>query len=60
MKRPVKGWEEQNALTPWREVYCKFQRPGVAARVKRTYRRRERHNAKRDVQRERHKNDTTD
>ena len=38
---PMKG-DELNVLTGWRRFYKYTQRPGVAGRVKRGYRRRER------------------
>lgn len=48
-KRIVKGWDEQDALTGWRRVYAHLQRAGATSAVKRRYRRRERHDAKRQV-----------
>ena len=42
MARPVKGWDEQDALTGWRRYYTKFRRAGAAAQAKRRYRRKER------------------
>lgn len=52
MKRIVKGWLEQDVLTPWRRFYPANQRPGVCAEVKRRHRRRERHDAKQQIRRE--------
>jgi hypothetical protein len=51
MVRPVKGWDEQDALTGWRTVYTSMQRPGATSQVKRRYRRRERRQGKDSIRR---------
>lgn len=47
-RRPVKGFDEQDALTGWRRFYVWTQRAGETAAVKRRYRRMERREAKRE------------
>lgn len=49
IKRIIRGSDEQNVLTRWRRVYVYTQRSGVCHRVKRTARRRERHDAARRI-----------
>jgi hypothetical protein len=41
MKRVIKRWDEQDALTPWRTLFK--WRPGQISAIKRRARRRERH-----------------
>lgn len=45
-KRPVYGWDEQDALTEWRRWYPSMQRAGARSQVKRRYRRKERRQGK--------------
>jgi hypothetical protein len=47
-KRPIKGFEEQDALTGWRHVLSYVQKPGVRAAIKRRYRRKERRAGKQE------------
>jgi len=49
--RAIKGWAEQDVYTPWRHRYCYTQRPGVCKSVKRETHRRERREAKREMER---------
>ena len=44
--------DELDVLTKWRRMYCYTKRPGVCARVKRNFRRRERVTAKSRLRRE--------
>ena len=44
---PFKNGDEQDALTKWRKLYG--PKAGVAAKVKRRYRRRERRTAKEEL-----------
>jgi hypothetical protein len=53
MKRPIRGAAEEDTFTPWRRLYCYLARPGVASKIKRAYRRQERHQARIEVRRER-------
>ena len=48
-KRPIKGFDEQDALSGWRHVLAYVQKPGVRAKVKRRYRRRERRAGQREA-----------
>lgn len=41
--------DEVDAFTGWRHLYCYLTRAGVKADIKRKYRRRERHEAKRNL-----------
>jgi hypothetical protein len=52
MKRPIRGAAEEDTFTPWRRVYCYLARPGVTSKIKRGYRRGERHQAKAEIRRE--------
>lgn len=47
--RKMKTGDEQNVHTGWRRLYCYTQRAGVTSKVKRGTRRRERHEAKREL-----------
>jgi hypothetical protein len=49
MKRQARTAAEQDVVGAWRHLYCYLQRPGVAAGIKRQMRRRERHEAKREL-----------
>lgn len=44
--RPVRGFADEDVMTGWRRVLCYTQRPGVASKIKRAYRRGERHQAR--------------
>lgn len=50
-RRAAKSAAEDDVFTRWRRVYCYTQRAGVTSSIKRGARRRERHNAKRQIQR---------
>lgn len=52
MKRPIRGFAEEDAFTAWRRVYAYLKRAGVASDIKRDYRRQERHNARRNIRKE--------
>ena len=52
MKRPIKNADEEDAFTAWRHLYCYLGRAGVRSRIKRRYRRRERHEAKDQIRKE--------
>jgi hypothetical protein len=48
-RRPTKTAAETDVFTRWRRIYCYTQRAGVTSSIKRTARRRERHDAKRQI-----------
>jgi hypothetical protein len=48
-RRPVKDWDEDDAVSDWRHVVCYMQRPGVRSSIKRRVRRRERREAKKAI-----------
>lgn len=48
-KRALKGHFEQDALTGWRRWYCYTQRAGVVRKAKRQSNRRERRNARKEM-----------
>lgn len=49
MKRRVRSGIEQDVVSRyWRRTYCYLQRAGVAAKIKRQIRRRERRDGKRE------------
>ncbi len=48
---PLKGGDEQDALTGWRRFYASFKRAGYARQSKKSYRKRIRAEHKRDLQR---------
>lgn len=48
-RRRVVGYGEQDVHTGWRKLYCYTQRAGVAAKIKRQTRRRERRERKREL-----------
>ncbi len=50
MKRRIKSADEQDVFTGWRRLYSYTQRAGVCHKVKRRARRRERHEARREIQ----------
>jgi len=49
LKRIIKGWDEQDVLTPWRNRRMPIWLRRHAADIKRRYRRRERREAKRSA-----------
>lgn len=46
----MRSFAEEDAFTRWRHVLSYVQRPGVRAKIKRAYRRRERREGKREAQ----------
>lgn len=53
MKRaPLKKWQENDVVTPWRHLYCYTQRAGVTHKIKRQIRRRERRTGNRETRRD--------
>lgn len=50
-RRPIVGYAEQDAYTPWRRVYAYLQRPGAVAYIKRKTHRRERREARLAIRR---------
>lgn len=50
MKRKAVKSDEYDVVTGWRHYLCYMQRAGVVSKIKRRMRRRERHDAKRDIQ----------
>lgn len=51
-RRAIKGWMEQDAYTDWRKYLCYMQRPGMVKKVKRYTHKRERREAKRDIEKD--------
>lgn len=49
MPRRIVNWDEQDAYTPWRKLYCYLQRPGAVKFVKRRTHRRERREARDEI-----------
>jgi hypothetical protein len=49
VKRILKGWDEQDVLSPWRQHYCWTKKAGATSAVKRRYRRRERRMARQEA-----------
>jgi hypothetical protein len=41
-RRPIVTWDEEDAYTGWRRLYCYLQRPGVVKKIKRRTHKRER------------------
>jgi hypothetical protein len=52
MARQIKGWDEEDAYTPWRKLYCYLQRPGAVKQIKRRTHKRERREAKAAIRKE--------
>jgi len=50
VKRLIKGAAEEDTFTSWRRVYCYLQRAGVASKIKRQARRRERRQGRKEAQ----------
>jgi hypothetical protein len=48
-RRPIVHWDEEDAYTPWRKVYCYLQKAGAVKFTKRRTHRRERREAKRQI-----------
>lgn len=46
MSRQIRGWDEEDAYTSWRRVYCYLQRAGVVKAIKRRTHKRDRREAK--------------
>lgn len=49
MPRRIVTWEEEDAYTVWRRMYCYTQRPGVCKGIKTRTHRRERREAKAEI-----------
>lgn len=48
-RRPIVTWDEEDAYTPWRRLYCYLQRPGVVKKIKRRTHKRERREWKKQL-----------
>lgn len=53
-RRRIVGWDEQDAYTPWRRVYCYLSKPGAVAYIKRKTHRRDRHEARDRIRKDPH------
>lgn len=52
-RRPKRTYEEQDAFTSWRQVYCYLSnRPGVVKAIKRVHNKRVRREVKQQLRRE--------
>jgi hypothetical protein len=51
MARRIVGGGEQDAYTGWRKVMCYLQRAGVVKKIKRGTHKRERREARREIER---------
>ena len=49
---PMKGGDEYDALTRWRQVSCYLSKSGVAKKIKRKYNKRVRQSGKKEVRSE--------
>ena len=49
MPRRIVTWDEQDAYTRWRKLYCYLQRPGVVKSIKRATHRRERREGRAEI-----------
>jgi hypothetical protein len=49
MTRRILGWDEQDAYTPWRRLYCYLSRAGAVRRIKRRTHRRERREGRAEI-----------
>ena len=47
--RRIVTWDEQDAYTSWRKLYCYLQRPGAVKAIKRRTHRRERREGKAEI-----------
>jgi hypothetical protein len=53
-RRAVRDWDEVDAVSRWgRRYLCYIQRPGVRSAIKRRVRRRERHEARLNLRKDR-------
>lgn len=52
-RRRIAGWDEEDAYTGWRKYYCYLDKAGAVRYIKRKTHRRERREAKRQIQEER-------
>ena len=50
-RRAITGWDEEDAYTAWRHLYCYLQHAGVVKFIKRKTHRRERRESKRALRR---------
>lgn len=48
-RRQIKSWDEDDAYTSWRQVYCYLNKAGAVKYIKRKTHRRERREAKRAI-----------
>jgi hypothetical protein len=48
-RRPIVHWDEEDAYTAWRKLYCYLQKAGKVKFIKRRTHRRERQEAKRQI-----------
>ena len=49
MSRRIVTWDEQDAYTPRRKLYCYLQRPGAVRSIKRRTHRRERREGRAEI-----------
>lgn len=49
-RRQIIGYDEEDVYTSWRRVYCYTQRPGVVKSIKRKTHKRERREARAEIQ----------
>jgi len=54
MKRRIVKWDEWDLVTGWRYLVCRYQRAGVTSGIKRRVRRRERRDARGQIEKERY------
>lgn len=50
MSRRIVTWEEEDAYTAWRRLYCYLSRPGAVKQIKRRTHRRERREGKAEIE----------
>lgn len=51
-RQAIDGWQEQDAYTSWRKLYCYLQRAGAVKSIKRGTHRRMRREALAEIRRE--------
>lgn len=51
-RRQAKQSDEYDVVTDWRRFLCYMKRAGVVSKIKRRMRRRERHDARREIRRD--------
>lgn len=51
-RRAIVGWDEQNAYTSWRRLYCYLGKAGAVRFTKRRTHKRERHEARAQIRKE--------